>query len=36
MIDGMEENEREGRLKRDFKEWRLLKRPDGRETRLLE
>ena len=36
MIDGVEENEREGRRKREDKEWRSLKRPDGRETRLLE
>ena len=36
MIYGVEENEREGRWKREDKEWSLLKRPDGRETRLLE
>ena len=36
MIDGVEENKSEGRLKRFDKEWRSLKRPDGRETRLLE
>ena len=36
MTDGVEENEREGRRKREVKEWRPLKRPDGRETRLLE
>ena len=36
MIDRVEENEREGRWKRMVKEWRSLKRPDGRETRLLE
>ena len=35
MIDEVEENEGEGRLKREVKEWRSLKRPDGRETRLL-
>ena len=35
MIDGVEENERKGRGKRNAKEWRLLKRPDGSETRLL-
>ena len=36
MIDGVEENEREGGRKRLVKKWRSLKRPDGRETRLLE
>ena len=36
MIDGVEENESERRLKREVKEWRSLKIPDGRETRLLE
>ena len=36
MIDGVEENEREGRIKREVKEWRSLKMPDVRETRLLE
>ena len=36
MIDGVEEKEREGRWKREDKEWRSLKRPDGREIRLLE
>ena len=35
MINGVEENEREGRWKREDKEWRSLKRPDGRETRQL-
>ena len=35
-IDGVEENEREERRKREVKEWRSLKRPEGRETRLLE
>ena len=36
MIDGVEENERKGKRKREDKEWRSLKRPDGRETRSLE
>ena len=36
MIDGVEENKKGGKMKRYFKEWRSLKRPDGRETRLLE
>ena len=36
MMDGVEENKREGRWKREDKEWRLLKRPDGREARLFE
>ena len=31
-----ERDEREGRQKREDKEWRSLKRPDWRETRLLE
>ena len=35
MIDGVEENEREKRRKREDKEWRSLKIPDGREARLL-
>ena len=35
MIDGVEENEREERWKSKVKEWRSLKRPDGREIRLL-
>ena len=36
MIDGVEENEKGGNMERVDKEWRSLKRPDGRETRLLE
>ena len=35
MIDGVEENKRERRWKREDKKWRSLKRPDGRETSLL-
>ena len=36
MIDGVEKNEREGGWKREVKERISLKRPDGREERLLE
>ena len=36
MTDEVEENKKEEDARREDKEWRSLKRPDGREIRLLE